>query len=100
MHFELGGAIPIFYSQEGDFEEKLLHYLDYSALMSYHDTPRKVIDCSRAHIALAASMGKKIYLGAETQDLVTMKQGSKIVDFLRRRLGGNGEGSYCCGSRV
>ncbi|MCD6460321.1 hypothetical protein J7L67_06600 [bacterium] len=81
MDFEIGGAIPIFYSQEGDFEEQLLTYLDYSALMAYHDSPRKVIDCSRDHIALAGRIGKKIYLGAETQDLVSMKQGRRSLTF-------------------
>jgi len=81
MHFELGGAIPIFYYREGDFEEQLLTYFDYAALMSYHECPRKVINYSKDHIELAARLGKKIYLGAETQDLVTMKQGRRSLTF-------------------
>ncbi len=81
QHFELGGAIPTFYKDEGDFEEKMLGYLDYAALMAYHDSSRKIIDSSRFHIDLAERLGKKIYIGVETQDLVTMNQGTRATTF-------------------
>lgn len=81
QHFELGGAIPTFYKEEGDFEENMLKYLDYAALMAYHDSPRKIIDSSRFHINLAESVGIKMYIGVETQDLVTMNQGIRATTF-------------------
>lgn len=81
MHFEIGGAIPFFYQNEGDFEEKMMSYLDYAALMAYYDTTRKILDCSRYHIDLATRIGKKIYIGVETQDLVSMNQGKPANTF-------------------
>ncbi|RJP60978.1 MAG: hypothetical protein C4541_02985 [Candidatus Auribacter fodinae] len=81
QHFEVGGAIPFFYKEEGDFEEQMLTYLDYSGLMAYYDTARKIIDVSRYHIDLATRLGKKIYVGVETQDLITMKQGRRANTF-------------------
>lgn len=81
QHFEVGGAIPFFYKDEGDFEEKMLKYLDYAALMAYYDTERMIIDVSRYHIDLATKLGKKIYIGAETQDLIAMKQGRRSNTF-------------------
>ncbi len=79
--FEIGGAIPTFYKEEGDFEANMLSYLDYAALMAYHDSPRKIIDSSRYHINLAEDLGKKIYIGVETQDLVSMNQGNRATTF-------------------
>ncbi len=81
MHFEIGGAIPTFYKEEGDFEENMLKYLDYAALMAYYDTPGKIIDNSKYHIELAQKMGKRMYIGAETQDLVAMCQGKRANTF-------------------
>lgn len=81
QHFELGGAIPFFYESEGDFEENMLKYLDYSGLMVYYDSPRKVIDKSYYHVNLAAKVNKKMYIGVETQDLITMNQGPRSNTF-------------------
>lgn len=80
-NFKVGGAIPFLYSKEGDFEEKLLKYFDYCGLMAYYDTPRLIIDGSRYHIDLAGRLGKKIYVGVETQDLISMKQGRRANTF-------------------
>ena len=70
-------AVPIFYDREdgGKFEEKILRYVDYLALMDYYDTSDDVIEKARFHINLAEKMKKKVTIGVETQNLVEMKQG-------------------------
>ncbi len=82
--FRIGAAIPMSYELEekaDGFETQALQYLDYLALMAYYDTPKKVIDNSVFHVELAGKLGKKVWLGAEIQDLVTMKQGNRPNTF-------------------
>ncbi len=81
QHFELGGAIPFFYEGEGDFEETMLQYFDYAALMVYYDSPNKVIELSKYHIDLATKTHKQMFIGVETQDLITMNQGPRKNTF-------------------
>jgi len=82
--FQIGAAIPMAYEQEekvDGFESRVLGYLDYIALMDYYDTPKKIIDNGIFHIELAGKLGKKVWLGAEIQDLVMMKQGNRSNTF-------------------
>jgi len=82
-NFEIGVAIPIFYDKEdnGEFEKKILEYMDYIALMDYYDTAKDIIKGAQFHLDLAAKMNKYVILGVETQDLVTMQQGKRRNTF-------------------
>lgn len=79
--FEVGLAIPVFYNREPGFEEVLLPYVDYVALMDYYDTGIDLIEHGRFHLDLANRFGKKVVVGVETQDLVRMGQGRRRNTF-------------------
>ena len=81
MNFEFGVPIPYFYAEKGDLEETIFKYIDYATLFSFYDKSYKIINFSRDHIELAARLGKKIYLSAETQDLLTMSSGRRSLTF-------------------
>ncbi len=113
QNFELGGIIPTFYKYEGDYEEKILGYLDYATIAIFHTSHQRLIDDSMFHIDLAKQLGKKVYIGIETQDLVTMSSGrrsstfyeegweemesvvKKVEDTLRGNTGYAGIGIHC-----
>ena len=80
--FRFGVVAPIFYEAEGpDFEKTLLETVDYVALMDYYDTPRDILGNALFHLKLAETLGKKMVIGFETQDLVAMKQGGRRNTF-------------------
>ncbi len=81
MNFKFGCAIPIFYTEDVEFEEELLDMLDYVALMDYYDSGDEIIKHGQPHIDLASKMGKKVWLGVEIQDLVSMNQGMRRNTF-------------------
>ncbi len=81
MNFKFGCAIPIFYSEDIKFEEELLDMLDYFALMDYYDSADEIIKNGQTHIDLATKMGKKVWIGIEIQDLVSMNQGMRRNTF-------------------
>ncbi|MBI2871368.1 MAG: hypothetical protein HYY14_06645 [Candidatus Omnitrophica bacterium] len=81
--FKLGAAIPLLYEiEDGGFERKVIEQLDYIALMDYYDTAKAIIEHGRYHIDLASELGKKVYMGVETQDLVRMNQGKRRNTFI------------------
>ncbi len=79
--FVMGLAIPLFYDQEPEMEEKLLSYLDYAALMDYYDSSRDIIAEGWPHIKRAQKAGVQMVVGVETQDLVQMNQGKRRNTF-------------------
>lgn len=80
--FRFGVVAPIFYTAEGpDFEKTIFETVDVAALMDYYDTPKEIIGNAIPHLKLADTMGKKITIGLETQDLVAMKQGGRRNTF-------------------
>jgi len=79
--FRLGVAIPSPYSDEGDFETKILGFVDYIALMDYYDEADKIIEKGIYHVELATKLGKKVIIGVETQDLISMHQGERRFTF-------------------
>jgi len=81
QEFRFGVAIPPPYAEEGDFETQILGYIDYIALMDYYDDADKIVEKGLAHVELAAKLGKKVAIGIETQDLVSMHQGERRFTF-------------------
>ena len=81
--FSFGVAIPVFLDKEdsGDLERKVLKIVDYVALMDYYDDANSLIKNAKEHLSLAKEAGKKVAIGLETQDLVTMHQGSRRNTF-------------------
>ncbi len=79
--FKLGCAIPVFYIDEGTFEEDILVLSDYVALMDYYDSADDMIKHAEEHLYLAKKLGKKIWIGIEMQDLVAMRQGMRRNTF-------------------
>lgn len=80
--FRFGVVAPIFYSAEGpDFEKTIFETVDYVALMDYYDTSRDILDNASFHLKLAETLGKKVAIGVETQDLVAMQQGGRRNTF-------------------
>lgn len=80
--FRFGVVVPIFYDTEGgDFEKTIFETVDVVALMDYYDTPREMLGNALFHLKLADSLGKKVTIGLETQDLVAMKQGGRRNTF-------------------
>jgi len=81
--FRFGVAITHFYSEidNGKFEEKILGYVDYAAVMAYYDDPNKIIEKAKAHMAIADKVNKKIVIGVETQDLIALNQGERRFTF-------------------
>lgn len=80
-NFKLGIPIPFFYEDEGDFEEKVLKYADYAVVMSYYDSAKKVIEVSRYHLTLAEKLRTPVYIGVETEDLMTNGKGRRQNTF-------------------
>jgi len=81
--FRFGVAIPVFYSDidGGVFEKNILNLVDYIALMAYHDDHRKVIEKAQPHLEMADELNKKISIGVETQDLISLNQGERRFTF-------------------
>ena len=81
--FRLGVAISTFYTEidKGKFEEKILEYVDYAAVMDYYDDPNKIIEKASGHIAIGDKMHKKMVIGVETQDLIALNQGERRFTF-------------------
>ncbi|MFH1779079.1 MAG: sugar-binding protein [Candidatus Omnitrophota bacterium] len=81
--FRFGVAIPIFFDKEEDglFEQRTLELVDYCALMDYYDDAPNLIKNAKNHIALAKKAGKKMVVGVETQDLISMHQGLRRNTF-------------------
>ena len=81
--FRFGIAITPFYADldNGKFEENVLEPVDYVALMDYYDDPNKIIEKAKSHLVLADKMKKKVVIGVETQDLITLKQGERRFTF-------------------
>lgn len=80
--FRFGIAITPFYIDlPNDFEKNILKYVDYAALMDYHDTAEKIIEKAMPHLELASKLNKKIIVGVETQDLIRLKQGERRFTF-------------------
>jgi len=79
----LGVAISPFYTDidNGKFEENILGFVDYAAVMAYYDDPNKIIEKVAPHLALADKMQKKICIGVETQDLIALNQGERRFTF-------------------
>ena len=77
QEFRLGVAIPMFFDIEegGEFEKRILSLVDYAALMDYYDDSVSIINNAVTHLKIADEMNKKLVIGIETQDLISMKQG-------------------------
>ena len=84
QEFHLGVAVPMAYEQEepiDQFQTRIFEAVDQVALMAYYDTTKKIIQNSVFFVDLATKMKKKLWIGVETQDIVTMKQGNKNNTF-------------------
>ncbi len=82
MHLTV--AVPIGYQQEehiDGFVSEILGHVDSLALMAYFDTAAKVIESSWLFVDRAGSMGKKVWICVETQDLVSSGQGYRYNTF-------------------
>lgn len=78
-HFHWGAAVPVGYREEearDGFVTKILEQVDYLALMNYYDKTSKMISGAKEFIEWCANHGARIWLGVETQDLISMKQGN------------------------
>ena len=77
-------AVPIGYQQEehlDGFVSGILGHVDSLVVMAYFDTPKKIIESSRLFVDLGRLSGKKVWVGVETQDLVTSRQGYRYNTF-------------------
>ncbi len=76
-NFSIGLAIPVFFDKEEDgaYERRILENIDYFALMDYYNDSVSLIKNAKPHVEIAKEMGKKIVIGVETQDLMSMHQG-------------------------
>lgn len=67
----LGAAIPRFFHNEsvGHLDRQVLDRVDYIALMDYVDSSERLIADASPEIEYAGKIGKKVWIGVETQEL-------------------------------
>jgi hypothetical protein len=67
----IGAAIPRFFHNEltGHLDRKVLDRVDYIALMDYVDSSERLITDAAPEIEYAGKIGKKVWIGVETQEL-------------------------------
>ncbi len=82
-NFSIGLAVPIFFDKEenGAYERRILENVDYFALMDYYNDANNIIKNGKTHLEIAKEMKKKIFIGVETQDLISMHQGLRRNTF-------------------
>lgn len=67
----LGAAIPAWFDAAdlGGLHRSVIDRVDYVALMDYVDTTPRFVDGARGEVEYASAKGKKVWAGAETQEL-------------------------------
>ena len=83
QNMRLGVAVPSFFYEidKGKFMEDILQYVDYIVIMDYYDNASRIIEEAEPYLKTADRMNKKIVIGVETQDLITMHQGTRRLTF-------------------
>ena len=73
-----GAAVPMSFEQEearDGFVSSILGHTDFLVLMAYRDSLEGILEPSRFLVDLASRAGKKVWVGVETQDLVSTRRG-------------------------